>query len=70
MFSYCVEKNTAEDTQELKLFKLDVIDIVSILKKNPIDYLEYANSLHKNLKFIPETLDKLVTKKKCYNKTS
>ena len=30
-------------------------DIVCTVKGNPLDYLEYANSLHKNLQFILET---------------
>ena len=53
--SYCAEKCRKEDTMELKLFKRYVDDIVSTVKGNPLDYLEYANSLHKNLQFTLET---------------
>ena len=53
--SYCAEKGRKEDTLELKLFKRYVDDIVCTVKGNPLDYLEYANSLHKNLQFILET---------------
>ena len=53
--SYCAEKGRKEDTLELKLFKRYVDDIVCMVKRNPLDYLEYANSLHKNLQFTFET---------------
>ena len=53
--SYCAEKGRKEDTLELKLFKRYVDDIVCTVKRNPLDYLEYANSLHKNLQFTLET---------------
>ena len=43
------------DTLELKSFKRYVDDIVCTVKENPLDYLEYANSLHKNLQFTLET---------------
>ena len=46
--SYCAGKTTKEDTQELKLLKRYVNDIVCTVKGKPLDYLEYANSLHKN----------------------
>ena len=53
--SYCAEKGTKEDTQELKVFKRYVDGIVCTVKGNPLDYLEYANSLHKNLQFTLQT---------------
>ena len=53
--SYCTEKGSKEDTVVLKLFKRYVDDIVCTVKGNPLDYLEYANSLHKNLQFTLET---------------
>ena len=40
---------------ELKLFKRYVDDIVCTVKRNPLDYFEYATSLHKNLQFTLET---------------
>ena len=49
IFSYCAEKGTKEDTQELKFFKSYVDDILCTFKENPLDYLEYANSFHKKL---------------------
>ena len=49
--SNCAEKGTKEDTYEMKLFKRYVNDIVCIVKGNSLDYLEYANFLHKNLQF-------------------
>ena len=52
--SYCAEKGK-EDTLELKLFKRYVDDIVCTVKGNPLNYLEYANSLHENLQFTLET---------------
>ena len=52
--SNCSEKGTKEDTQELKLFKRYVDDIVFTVKGNPLDYLESANSLHMNLQFTLE----------------
>ena len=53
--SYCAEKGTKEDTRELKLFKRYADDIVCTVKVKSLDYLEYANSLHKNLPFTLET---------------
>ena len=53
--SHCAEKGTKEDTQELKLFKRYVINIVCVVKGNAKDYLEQAKSLHKNLQFFLET---------------
>ena len=53
--SYFAEKGRKEDTLELKLFKRYVDDIVCTVMGNPLDYLEYANSLHKNLQFTLET---------------
>ena len=47
--SYCTEKGSKENAQELKLFKSYVDDIVCTVKGNPLDYLEYAKSLHKRL---------------------
>ena len=52
--SYCAE-GRKEDTLELKLFKRYVDDIVCTVKGNSLDYLGYANSLHKNLQFTLET---------------
>ena len=52
--SYCAEKGRKEDTLELKLFKRYVDDIVCTVKGNPLDYLEYANSLPKNFQFTLE----------------
>ena len=46
--SYCAEKGTKEDIKELKLFKRYVEDIVCAVKGNPLDYHEFAYSLHKN----------------------
>ena len=54
---YCAEKGTKEETHEKKLFKRYVDDIVCTVKGNPLDYLEYAISLHKNLQFTLETPD-------------
>ena len=54
-WSSCTEKVTTEETKELKLFKIYVDDIVSAVKGNPLDYLEYANSLHDNFQFTLET---------------
>ena len=42
---YLYRKGTQEDTQELKLFEMYVHDIVWTVKGNPLDYIEYANSL-------------------------
>ena len=53
--SYCAEKSTKEDTQELKFFKRYVDDIVGIVKGKPLGYPEHSNSLHKNLQFTLET---------------
>ena len=53
--SYCEGKGTKEDTQEFKLFKRYVNDIVFTVKGNPLDYLELANSFHIILKFTLET---------------
>ena len=55
IFSYCAETVTREDTQELKLFKRYVDDIVCTVKGNTLDYFEYANFLNKNLIFTLET---------------
>ena len=46
---YCAAEIRKEDTLELKLFKRYVDEIVCAVKENPLDYLESANSLHKNL---------------------
>ena len=54
LFLLC-RKCTTEETQELKLFKRNVDDIMCTVKRNPRDCLEYANSLQKNLKFSVET---------------
>ena len=54
LFLLC-RKCTTEETQEFKLFKKHVVDIVCTVKRNPIDYLEYANFLYKKLKFSVET---------------
>ena len=53
--SSCTEKGRKEDTLELTLFKRYVDDIVCKVKGNPLDYLEHANSLYKNLQFTLET---------------
>ena len=53
--SYCAEKGTKEDTHELKLFKRYVDDTACTVRWKPLDYLEYAKSLHRNLKFTLET---------------
>ena len=53
--SYCTTKCRKEDTLELKLFKRYVDDLVCTVKGKPLDYLECANSLHKNLQFTLET---------------
>ena len=54
--SYFAEKGAIEDTEELKFFlKRYVDDIVYTVKRNPVDYLEFANSLHKNLQFTLDT---------------
>ena len=39
---------------ELKLFKRYIKDVVCIVKRNGLEFLEYANSPHKNLHFIIE----------------
>ena len=52
---HCAEKGTKEDTQELKVFKRYVINIVCIVRGNPLDCLEQAKFLHKNLQFTIET---------------
>ena len=39
----------------MNLFKRYVDGIESTVKENPLDYLEYENSLHKNLQFTLET---------------
>ena len=52
--SYCTEKGRKDDTLELKSFKRYVDDIVRTVKGNPLDFLEYANSLHQNLQFTLE----------------
>ena len=43
------------DTQELKLFKRYIDEIVCTVKGNPLSYLEYANLFQKNLQFTRET---------------
>ena len=53
--SYCTEKGRKEDTLEMKLFKRYMDDIVCTVKGNPLEYLEYASSLHKSLQFTHET---------------
>ena len=53
--SYCTQKRTKADTQELKSFKRYVDDIVCTVKGNPLGYFEYANSLHKNIQLTLET---------------
>ena len=53
--SYCAEEGRKEDTLELKLFKRYMDDIVCTVKGNPLNYLEYANSLHKILQLNLET---------------
>ena len=49
------KKGTTEDTQELNLFKKYADDIVCTVKGNPLDNLDYSNSLDKNLQLIHET---------------
>ena len=44
-----------EDTEELKLLKRYMGDIVCSVKGEPLNYIEYANSLHKNLPYTLET---------------
>ena len=41
--------------RDKRRFKMYVDDIVCTVKRNPLDYLEYAKSLHKNLQFTLET---------------
>ena len=53
--SYSAEKGRKEDTLKLNLFKRYVDDIVCTVKGIPLDYVEYANSLHQNLQFTLET---------------
>ena len=53
--SYCAEEGKKEDTLEMNLFMRYVDDIVCMVKGNPLNYLEYANSFHKNLQFTLET---------------
>ena len=53
--SYCAEEGRKEDTLELKLFEMYVDDIVCTVKGKPLDFLEYANTLHKNLQITRET---------------
>ena len=55
LFFNCEEKCTAEDRQEFKAFKRYMDDIACSGKGNPQRYLEYVNSLHKNLQFTLET---------------
>ena len=50
-----VQKKARQRKQEVKLFKRYVADIVCTVKGSSLDYLEYANSLHKNLQFPLET---------------
>ena len=49
MCSYSAEKGTKEDTPEMKLIRRYADNIVCTVKRNPLDYLEFSNSLHKNL---------------------
>ena len=44
-----------EDTEELKLFKRYVDDIVCTVKGKPLNYIEYTQSLHKHLPYALET---------------
>ena len=53
--SDCTQKRTKGDTHELKSFKRYVDDIVCTVKGNPLDYLEYKNSLQKNIQLTLET---------------
>ena len=53
--SCCGEKGTMEATLELRLIKRLVHDIVCTVKGDPLEYLDYASSLHKNLHFNLET---------------
>ena len=53
--SYCAEKGTTEDTQELNLFMRSIDDRLCNVKGSPLDYNEFANFLHKNLQFTLET---------------
>ena len=55
IYSFCAEKGAKEDTQGLKFFKSYMDDILCTFMGNPLDYLEYANSRHKNLQFTLET---------------
>ena len=49
------KKGTTENTQELKLFRKYADDRVCTVKGNPLDNLDYSNTLHKNLQLTQET---------------
>ena len=55
MALFLLKEGRKGDRLELKLFKGYLDDIVCTVKGNPLDYLEYANSLHKNLQYTLET---------------
>ena len=55
--SCCAEKDTMEATLEFRLIKRHVHDIVCTVKGDPLEYLDYASSLHKILHFNLETLN-------------
>ena len=46
LFLLCRQSAT-EDTEELKMFTKYVNALVCTVKGNPLDYLDYVNSLHK-----------------------
>ena len=50
-----VRKKVPRRTQELRIFRRYVDDIVCTVKGDPLEYLENANSLHKHLQFTLET---------------
>ena len=50
-----VRKKVQKRTQELKLFKRYVDVLVCTVMGYPLEYLGFANSLHKNLQFNLET---------------
>ena len=49
-----LQKGTTEDTQELKLFKRYLDDIMCTVKVNHLDCFDKAYSLHQNLQFTLE----------------
>ena len=53
--SYYAGKGRTEQKQKLEQFKWHVDDIVCTVKGNPLEYLEYANSLPNNLQLTLET---------------